>query len=150
MCKYNEHIFYLELSSQRLWHSHMCVFFIRNFFGLSPQSIRSNPYFRTDSIEQLSRSFARGRTIMAASCCGVKKQKLNNGSIPAVCCNGSTVHPNNHKITNVNDVACEDMCYFCFDVLHSYLYKYDPPDTPAFTNESLWVSKQKKLLILFL
>ncbi|XP_074657596.1 uncharacterized protein CG5902-like [Tubulanus polymorphus] len=33
---------------------------------------------------------------MAAGCCGVKKQKLNN-SLPAICCNGSAaVHPNHH------------------------------------------------------
>ena len=28
------------------------------------------------------------------------------------------------------------MCNFCFDVLHSHLYNYDPPKTPSFTNEA--------------
>ncbi|XP_021351300.1 AMME syndrome candidate gene 1 protein-like [Mizuhopecten yessoensis] len=70
---------------------------------------------------------------MAASCCGVKKQKLNN-SMPSICCNGSAVHPNTFK--NGYSVACRDMCYFCFDVLHSYLHNYDPPRNPAFTNDA--------------
>lgn len=69
---------------------------------------------------------------MAASCCGVKKQKLNN-SMPAICCNGSAVHPNHYK--NGYTVASAEMCYFCFDVLHSHLYNYDPPKSPSFTND---------------
>ncbi|XP_076453596.1 AMMECR1-like protein [Babylonia areolata] len=71
---------------------------------------------------------------MAASCCGVKKQKLNN-SLPSICCNGSSVHPNFHK--NSYTVTIPDMCFFCFDVLHCHLYNYGfekvPP--PRFTNE---------------
>ncbi|XP_041379144.1 AMME syndrome candidate gene 1 protein homolog [Gigantopelta aegis] len=70
---------------------------------------------------------------MAASCCGVKRQKLNN-SMPAVCCNGSSVHSNYHK--NGYTVAVADMCFFCFDVLHSHLYSYEQPKSPIFTNES--------------
>ena len=74
-------------------------------------------------------------------CCGgVKKQKLNN-SMPAICCNGSSVHPPNHY-KNGYTVACTDMCFFCFDVLHSHLYNYDPPKSPSFTNEALWVIQQ--------
>ena len=71
---------------------------------------------------------------MAASCCGVKRQKLNN-SMPAVCCNGSSAHSNYHK--NGYTVAVADMCFFCFDVLHSHLYSYEQPKSPIFTNESL-------------
>ncbi|KAG9508496.1 AMME syndrome candidate 1-like protein, partial [Fragariocoptes setiger] len=29
-----------------------------------------------------------------------------------------------------------DMCFFCFDVLISYLNRFPPPETPCFTNES--------------
>ncbi|XP_071084485.1 nuclear protein AMMECR1-like [Haliotis cracherodii] len=70
---------------------------------------------------------------MAASCCGVKKQKLNN-SLPSICCNGSAVYPNYHK--NGYTVASPEMCYFCFDVLHSHLYSYEQPKAPLFTNDS--------------
>ncbi|KAJ8310660.1 hypothetical protein KUTeg_012525 [Tegillarca granosa] len=69
---------------------------------------------------------------MAASCCGVKKQKLNN-SMAAVC-NGSAAHSSHYK--NGYTVARVDMCYFCFDVLHSHLYSYDPPKAPCFPNDS--------------
>lgn len=72
---------------------------------------------------------------MAASCCGVKKQKLNNSMPSSICCNGSSVHPNGYK--NGYSVACVDMCIFCFDVLHSHLHCYEPPKTPSFTNEAL-------------
>lgn len=72
---------------------------------------------------------------MAASCCGVKKQKLNNSMPSSICCNGSSVHPNGYK--NGYSVACVDMCIFCFDVLHSHLHCYEPPKIPSFTNEAL-------------
>ena len=74
-----------------------------------------------------------GTSKMAASCCGVKKQKLNN-SLPSICCNGSSVHPNYHKHTYT--VAIPDMCFFCFDVLHSHLFNYDlGKAAPRFTND---------------
>ena len=70
---------------------------------------------------------------MAAGCCGVKKQKLNN-SLPSICCNGSTVHPNGYQ----NGLVIRpDMCYFCFDVLYCHLYSCEPPKNPSFNNESL-------------
>lgn len=31
-------------------------------------------------------------------------------------------------------VACREMCFFCFDVLHAYLYNLPPPPDPLFTN----------------
>ena len=71
--------------------------------------------------------------MMAASCCGAKKQKLNN-SMPAVCCNGTSVHPNGYR--NGYTVASAHMCFFCFDVLHSHLHNYEPPKAPSFTNDS--------------
>ncbi|XP_060598922.1 nuclear protein AMMECR1-like [Ruditapes philippinarum] len=70
---------------------------------------------------------------MAASCCGVKKQKLNN-SMPSVSCNGTSSYMNGMK--NGYTVACAQMCFYCFDVLHSHLHSYEPPRTPSFTNES--------------
>ncbi len=70
---------------------------------------------------------------MAAGCCGVKKQKLNN-SMPSICCNGSAVHPT--KLQN-GMVIRPDMCFFCFDVLYSHLHSCEPPKTPLFTNEPL-------------
>ncbi|XP_052783962.1 nuclear protein AMMECR1-like [Mya arenaria] len=69
---------------------------------------------------------------MAASCCGVKKQKLNN-AMPAVSCNGGPSHMNGLK--NGYTVASIHMCFYCFDVLHSHLHNYEPPRTPSFTNE---------------
>ena len=71
---------------------------------------------------------------MAAGCCGVKKQKLNN-SLPSICCNGSTVHPNVYQPNGL--VVRPDMCYFCFDVLYCHLYSCEPPKNPSFNNESL-------------
>ena len=70
---------------------------------------------------------------MAAGCCGVKKQKLNN-SMPSICCNGSAVHPTK---TQNGMVIRPDMCFFCFDVLYSHLHSCEPPKTPLFTNEPL-------------
>ncbi|WAR28147.1 AMMR1-like protein [Mya arenaria] len=64
---------------------------------------------------------------MAASCCGVKKQKLNN-AMPAVSCNGGPSHMNGLK--NGYTVASIHMCFYCFDVLHSHLHNYEPPRTP--------------------
>ncbi|XP_059144009.1 AMMECR1-like protein [Physella acuta] len=72
---------------------------------------------------------------MASSCCGVKKQKLNN-SMPSIC-NGNLQagHSSYHK--NGYSVVLPEMCYFCFDVLHSHLHNYDPPrPVPPFTNEA--------------
>lgn len=68
---------------------------------------------------------------MAASCCGVKKQKLNN-SMPASC-NGGPSHLNGYK--NGYTVASRQMCFYCFDVLHGHLHSYEPPKPPSFTNE---------------
>ncbi|XP_013418113.1 AMMECR1-like protein [Lingula anatina] len=69
---------------------------------------------------------------MAAGCCGVKKQKLNN-SMPAVCCNGSSVHPNGYS----NGLTVRpEMCYYCFDVLYCHLFNCEPPKGPlTFTND---------------
>ena len=71
---------------------------------------------------------------MAASCCGVKKQKLNN-SMPSNCCNGSSVHPKPFPTPSNGLVIQEEMCYFCFDVLFSHLFNTDLPIVPSFTND---------------
>ncbi|XP_064638489.1 AMMECR1-like protein [Lineus longissimus] len=85
---------------------------------------------------------------MAAGCCGVKKQKLNN-SMPAICCNGTTVHPHNtkndrHEFHNghcssgpPNGLTIKpDMCVYCFDVLLNHLNNTQtPPPRPHFTND---------------
>jgi uncharacterized protein (TIGR00296 family) len=63
---------------------------------------------------------------MAAGCCGgAKKQKLNNSS----CLMAPHVAPG-------HPVIRPEMCYFCFDVLNSFLHGLDPPRTAAFTNDS--------------
>ena len=88
----------------------------------------SYSYLTTNSFVLLNKFFK-----MSAGCCGVKKQKLNN-SLPSVCCNGTSVFPAEPQ--NGSTVRV-DMCFFCFDVLHSHLYKIDPPKTPSFTNDAL-------------
>ena len=79
---------------------------------------------------------------MAAGCCGVKKQKLNN-SMPSICCNGSTVHPSRQQN---GMIIRPDMCYFCFEVLYSHLNSCEPPKTPSFTNDPLWVEIPFKII----
>ncbi|ESP04892.1 hypothetical protein LOTGIDRAFT_109578 [Lottia gigantea] len=69
---------------------------------------------------------------MTSSCCGVKKQKLNNSSA-SVSNNGPSASPSFHK--NGYTVAVPDMVFYCFDVLHSHLHTYEAPK-PAFTNDS--------------
>ena len=89
---------------------------------------------------------------MAAGCCGVKKQKLNN-SMPAICCHGSTVHPNHHHgkdhrcskhehpnhspaPNHYNLIVRPEMCYFCYEVLINYLNNSsEQAKTPSFTND---------------
>eukprot|EP00049_Salpingoeca_infusionum_P025785 m.21685 g.21685 ORF g.21685 m.21685 type:complete len:200 (+) comp8320_c0_seq1:106-705(+) len=34
-----------------------------------------------------------------------------------------------------DSVACQDMCFYCFDVLHAQLSHRPPPPTPDFTND---------------
>lgn len=71
---------------------------------------------------------------MAAGCCGVKKQKLNDSrSMPSACCNGTSIHPNNYI---ENRVVCPEMCYFCFDTLYSHLNNQEPPKPPSFPNDA--------------
>ncbi|XP_077861909.1 AMMECR1-like protein [Saccoglossus kowalevskii] len=73
---------------------------------------------------------------MAASCCGVKRQKV---SPPTTCCNGSVVHPNQCNGTNgINKcyVVSIEMCFYCFEVLQRHLHSSgEPPPVPKFTNE---------------
>ncbi|XP_070538123.1 AMMECR1-like protein [Ptychodera flava] len=73
---------------------------------------------------------------MAASCCGVKRQKV---SPPTTCCNGSVVHPNQSNGTNgvkKHYVVTAEMCLFCFDVLFKHLHNSEPPPAPNFTNDA--------------
>lgn len=72
---------------------------------------------------------------MASSCCGTKKQKLNNStSVPSAHTNGFS-----HNMTNGHKsggVAHPEMGYFCFDVLYCQLHSLDPPKTPNFSNDA--------------
>ncbi|XP_034240381.1 uncharacterized protein CG5902-like [Thrips palmi] len=65
---------------------------------------------------------------MAANSCGSKKQKLNNSA--SVACNGST----SNGLKN-GTVACPEMCFYCFEVLNSYLNCSQAPKAPDFCNE---------------
>uniref|UniRef100_A0A1B0DAZ7 Uncharacterized protein n=1 Tax=Phlebotomus papatasi TaxID=29031 RepID=A0A1B0DAZ7_PHLPP len=72
----------------------------------------------------------------SSSCCGTKKQKLNNQPF---------VHQNGHSMTNghsngdalMESIASPDMCFFCFEVLYCELNNIDGPAEPQFTNEAL-------------
>lgn len=68
---------------------------------------------------------------MSSSCCGTKKQKLNNST--SVLCNGSSAGHKDYK--NIGKIAKPEMCFFCFDVLYSHLHCLDPPKTPDFNND---------------
>ncbi|KAL8580905.1 AMME syndrome candidate protein 1 protein [Nucella lapillus] len=72
---------------------------------------------------------------MATGYGGVKKQRLNN-STPQTYCNGhgSSSYAGYHK--HAHTVVSPDMCVFCFDILHGYLYGYECKAPPRFTNES--------------
>lgn len=74
---------------------------------------------------------------MASSCCGAKKQKLNNSS--SVSCNGSAgtgtgtvAIPNGVKN---GMVAHPEMGFFCFDVLYCHLHSLEAPQNPTFSND---------------
>lgn len=67
---------------------------------------------------------------MAANSYGTKKQKLNNSA--SVPCNGSSTTSNGLKN---GTVACPEMCFYCFDVLNSYLNCSEPPKAPDFSND---------------
>lgn len=96
---------------------------------------------------------------MASSCCGAKKHKMNNqcnhnqlnnhaktnGHGPLPSSSSSSIH--NHHASNhngvctngyggVEQVANPEMCFFCFEVLHSELYRMNEPPEPNFTNEA--------------
>lgn len=70
---------------------------------------------------------------MAASCCGTKKQKLNNSTSVPSAHNGVSTMINGHKN---GMVALPEMCFFCFDVLYCQLHSLDPPKTPSFCNDA--------------
>ncbi|ELU02099.1 hypothetical protein CAPTEDRAFT_176511 [Capitella teleta] len=72
---------------------------------------------------------------MAAGCCGVKKQKLNN-SMPSICCNGTSSVQTNGLPAHDTTTIRPEMCYFCFDVLHCHLHNSDVPKTPSFCNDA--------------
>lgn len=93
---------------------------------------------------------------MSSSCCGAKKQKMNN-----INCNhgsssnhhgkmnghaGASTQNHNHATNHngvcsngygdVEQVANPEMCFFCFEVLHRELYRTDDPLEANFTNEA--------------
>lgn len=92
---------------------------------------------------------------MSSSCCGTKKQRMNNQH-----CNHNQVNHaktnghasgsssgGSHHVTNHNgvcsngydgieQVASPEMCFFCFEILHRELYNVDDPPEANFTNEA--------------
>lgn len=66
-------------------------------------------------------------------------------------------HQNNHHQQNGNhsrehkEIACVEMCFFCFDVLVNHLNDVAPPKDPCFTNEPFplfvtWMTGKSKRL----
>lgn len=99
---------------------------------------------------------------MSSSCCGTKKQRMNNqncnhtqvnhaktnghssGSSDKSAHNHSTNH---HHATNhngvcsngydgVEQVASAEMCFFCFETLHRELFRVDDQPEANFTNDA--------------
>lgn len=84
---------------------------------------------------------------MAAGCCGAKKQRLGGGG--ATSCDGTVIR---HSVPRKPmTIAQPEMGIFCFDVLYCQLHQLDPPKTPNFSNEPLWVAFARRLFFsLFL
>uniref|UniRef100_A0A8C5AF22 AMMECR1 domain-containing protein n=1 Tax=Gadus morhua TaxID=8049 RepID=A0A8C5AF22_GADMO len=85
---------------------------------------------------------------MAAGCCGVKEQKLpgspGSGRVNGLysraipySCQLQFVRPLTESERGKMLVSAE-IC--CFDVLNCHLYGYQPPRTPRFTNNPLFVT----------
>ncbi|CAH8639908.1 unnamed protein product [Heterobilharzia americana] len=69
------------------------------------------------------------RSRAPSSCFGAKKQRLDEETTSRSCV------PRNGL--NTPGVVRREMCYFCFDVLHSHLHNTDPPSAPkTFPNSS--------------
>lgn len=96
---------------------------------------------------------------MSSSCCGTKKQRMNNQQCNQTQsnhakCNGNSSgasnshnHLTNNHATNhngvcsngylgVEQVASPEMCFFCFEVLYRELYRLDDSPEANFTNEA--------------
>lgn len=96
---------------------------------------------------------------MASSCCGTKKQRMNNEQCnnhnnhaktnghlltnghSSTLTNGHNGHlTNGHAIQNghiaVDQVSNKDMCFFCFEVLSHELNRLDGPPKPTFTDDA--------------
>lgn len=87
---------------------------------------------------------------MASSCCGTKKQKLNNhcnhnGHAPMGQHNGYITHnghghghSNGYPVSEIpiDQIAVPAMCLFCFEVLYCELNSIDGPSEPTFTNDA--------------
>ncbi|XP_026669315.1 uncharacterized protein LOC108624970 [Ceratina calcarata] len=70
---------------------------------------------------------------MAASCCGTKKQKLNDSSsIPR----NNPVSLQNGIHIRSSIIVQPEMGFYCFDVLYCQLHQLDPPKPPNFSNEA--------------
>jgi uncharacterized protein (TIGR00296 family) len=84
---------------------------------------------------------------------GTKKQKVGSsssaGNMPPQCSstmptplalngslNGTLVQPCPTYGTKKDMIISAEMCFFCFDILHSHLDVGDYPRSPAFTNDS--------------
>ena len=69
-----------------------------------------------------------------------KQAAIKDGHGSSSSCNGhATTTTNLALITPRNErlIVCNDMCYFCFDVLFAHLHRHDPPETPnTFPNEA--------------
>lgn len=86
---------------------------------------------------------------MASSCCGTKKQKMNNQSCNHAKTNGhgpSSLSHNHHAANHngicpngydgVEQVANPEMCFFCFEVLYCELYRLNEPSEPSCTDDA--------------
>ena len=79
-----------------------------------------------------SREILKDPIIKMASNFLADKERFST-SHGSIYCNGTSVHSNYRR--TLYTVANPDMCFFCFDVLHSYLYNYDAKTSLPFTNE---------------
>lgn len=89
---------------------------------------------------------------MSSSCCGTKKQRMNNqhcnhthaktNGNASGASNSTHNHASNHNgvcsngYGGIEQVASPEMCFFCFEILHRELYHVDDPPEANFTNEA--------------
>lgn len=103
-----------------------------------PPSSNQLNYCKTNGFDDLNDSKQQGNDLNDKLM--IQNKQLNNNNNNN---NSNNNHKNmrNHIISSNNNnncynVASNEMCFFCFDVLYAHLYQKSVPSKPNFTNQS--------------